>query len=171
MAVIIKYLRYILIHKWYVFVECCKFGIPLMGIIHDMSKFSHCEFFQYARKFYGKYDTEQELRIRFPYGGIKTKESVDNEFNYAWLHHQKSNKHHWQYWILVYDNEPEVVVCLDIPLIHRKELLADWIGANKAINKIHKNNYSPRQWYQDNKHKIMLHPNTREWVEQQIEHL
>lgn len=138
-----------------------------MGIVHDISKFSTSEFLQYARKFYGEYDTEEELRIRFPYGGIRTKESVSSDFDRAWLHHQKANKHHWQYWILVYDNEPKNSVCLDIPMKYRKELLADWIGANKAAN----NGYNNiKDWYSKNKNNIMLHPNTREWIEQQLEH-
>lgn len=33
-------------HKWIVFCLCCKAGIPVRGIMHDLSKFSITEFFQ-----------------------------------------------------------------------------------------------------------------------------
>lgn len=47
-----------------------------------------------------------------------------------------------------------------------KELLADWIGANKAANNGHNN---IKEWYQNNRNNIMLHSNTREWLEEQLE--
>jgi len=33
------FLNYLIRHKWYVFVECCRYGVPWRGISHDMSKF------------------------------------------------------------------------------------------------------------------------------------
>ena len=155
MAVVLKYLRYILIHKWYVFVEYCKLGIPLMGIVHDMSKLYPSEFTAYMNNF-----TKPKLT------GIAPNETDKTNFNYAWLYHQKANKHHWQYWILVYDNDVNKIVCLDIPTKFRKEMLADWIGASKAINN---GANKLTEWYNENKDKIMLHQNTREWIEKQIE--
>lgn len=89
MKMYFEYLKKVLLHKYYVFIECCKLGIPWLGIIHDLSKFLPCEFFAYARYFHGSNPRSAENKPAF---------------DVAWLHHQKSNKHHWQYWILQYDN-------------------------------------------------------------------
>ena len=48
---IFGHLKTILIHKWWVFYYCCKFGIPLQEITHDLSKFSPTEFLE-SIKFY-----------------------------------------------------------------------------------------------------------------------
>lgn len=89
MKTYIRYLASLLKHKWYVFIECCKLGIPWLGIIHDLSKFLPCEFIYYARNFYGDKSPVDCAHSR--------------DFDYAWLHHQKANRHHWQYWLLNYD--------------------------------------------------------------------
>ena len=102
-----KYLWYVIRHKWFVFLECCKLGIPWRGIVHDLHKFSPKEFGAYARYFYGDYRDESEIRfVELPYSQ-KTKQSIKCDFDLAWLHHQKHplGAHHWQYWLLQYDNE------------------------------------------------------------------
>lgn len=88
----IAYLKYIIRHKWFVFIECCRMGIPLRGAIHDMSKFLPSEFFPYARHFYGK-------KVRDKTGYYKPTDTGDPAFDHAWFLHQKRNAHHWQYWI------------------------------------------------------------------------
>ena len=50
---IAKYTWYIIRHKWYVFIECCKLGIIWRGIWHDWHKFLPGEFFPYAIHFNG----------------------------------------------------------------------------------------------------------------------
>ena len=49
----IKYLLYVIQHKYYVFIECWKDGLYWHGITHDLSKFMPSEFFPYARWIYG----------------------------------------------------------------------------------------------------------------------
>lgn len=101
-----KYLKYVLKHKWYVFVECCKLGIPLRGLLHDLSKLLPSEFFPYAHYFYGTWIKESEWHgdkrnyVPWKYTEMGVKEA----FDLAWLKHQKRNKHHWQYWLLVMDS-------------------------------------------------------------------
>jgi len=48
-----EYLIYVLRHKWYVFIECCRVGIIWSGLTHDLSKFLPDEFIPYANYFYG----------------------------------------------------------------------------------------------------------------------
>ena len=142
----------------------------------------------------------------------RTKEDVEHDFDVAWLHHQKRNKHHWQYWLLSpdkpknyyllqefdpvgeiflfdvgqnkhiavfeqgtrdeqYANAKAVAkklnsfpIALPMPDIYRKEMLADWRGAGKAI----KGFDDTVNWYRANKDTMILHPETRAWVEQQL---
>jgi hypothetical protein len=42
------------------------------------------------------------------------------------------------------------------------EMLCDWIGAGKAIMGAKANTPA---WYEKNKERIILHPKTREWIE------
>lgn len=102
----LKYLKYVLKHKWFVFIECCKSGIPLRGMMHDMSKFLPSEFIPYAHYFYGAWckdeDWHGDKRNHIPYEC--TEKGVEEAFDIAWLKHQKRNPHHWQYWLLVNDS-------------------------------------------------------------------
>ncbi|MFA5525633.1 MAG: DUF5662 family protein [Acholeplasmataceae bacterium] len=84
---IVLYLWYIARHKWFVFLECCRLGIPWRGLTHDLSKLRPSEFWAYCRWFYRGSDNGAA-------------------FNVAWLLHQRRNPHHWQYWMLLND-EPD----------------------------------------------------------------
>jgi len=139
----IKYLNYVIRHKWYVFLECWKVGIIWQGITHDFSKLLPSEFFPYSIYFYGNGKN-------------------DKEFDNAWLLHQKRNPHHWQYWLL-YEDEGALKT-LDMPLEYRKEMLCDWRGAGKAIT----GKDNTEKWYEINKNKMLLHRDTRNWVEKNI---
>jgi len=101
-----RYLKYVIRHKWYVFIECCKLGIPLRGIVHDISKLKPSEWIPYARYFYGDnwpdWDKAKHQCHGYPYK--MTKQGISEAFDIAWLHHQNRNKHHWQYWLLVNDS-------------------------------------------------------------------
>ncbi|MEW6726891.1 MAG: DUF5662 family protein [Bacillota bacterium] len=52
---------------------------------------------------------------------------------------------------------------LPMPDRYRKEMLADWHGAGKAQGKP-----DTKAWYLANKDKMLLHPETRDWVEAQL---
>jgi hypothetical protein len=144
-----KYAKYLWLHKKYVFIECCKLGIPFLGIIHDLSKF--IEWNAYAKYFYGTQTDE-----------------VKDAFDYAWLNHQHVNKHHWQRWIIKMDDGGEVIKPMKDR--YRREMLADWIGAGKAIKKTHPDweVLCTKDWYLKNHNNIILHPETRRWIESQL---
>lgn len=152
-----RYMSYLLRHKYYVFIECVKFGIPWLGVIHDWSKFLPSEFIPYMNYFYG--DKSKEIRDKDGY--YKPHNTGDNSFEFAWLLHQKRNKHHWQFWVLTQDTDPTII--FEMPMKYRKEMLADWKGAGKAQGA---NN--TKGWYLKHCHRIMLETNTREWVEEQL---
>ncbi len=161
-----KYLWYVIRHKWFVFCEACKLGVPWLGLVHDLSKLLPGEFIPYARHFYGS-DSHHKNGNRAPKGMqtgrdetgyYKAGDTGDLAFDFAWLLHQKRNRHHWQWWVLPEDDGG--IKVLDMPLRYRREMLADWRGAGRALG-------TPNTWawYAKNKDKMRLHPNTRYWIE------
>ena len=155
-----KYLKYVIRHKWFVFIECCKAGIPWRGLIHDMGKLLPGEFIPYARYFYSR----EDIIRRDKTGYYKPTDTGDKAFDFAWLLHQKRNRHHWQWWVLPEDDGG--VKVLPMPVVFRKEMVCDWKGAGKAQGKTGPGEC--QEWYRANKHKMQLHPDTRAYVEAEI---
>lgn len=137
----LKYMSYILRHKYYVMRECFKIGLYWRGLAHDLSKLLPSEWGPYVNNFYGKAVTE----------------SI--EFKTAWLHHQHRNPHHWQYWLIKEDNGP--LYPLPMPDKYIKEMVADWRSASRA----NKGFDDTINWYEANKHKMILEEETRHRVE------
>ena len=94
-----QYLKYVLRHKWFVFLVGLKLGVPLYQLIlHDWTKFLPREWFPYVNEFYG----DRMVKPKAGYMHVLTPEDI--KFNVAWNHHQKKNDHHWQFWIITLDN-------------------------------------------------------------------
>lgn len=103
-------------HKYYVGKYCFKAGIPLQGILHDLSKFSPVEFFESVKYFQGN---------RSPIEACKE----DKGYSNAWLHHKGRNKHHYHYWFYLSDNDKFPV---KMPFKYAVELICDYLGAGHA---------------------------------------
>lgn len=143
----LKYLSYVIRHKWFVFLACLKLDVPIWrAIIHDWHKFLPCEWFAYAYTFYEK-------------DGSKKKYEENQSFEMAWNHHQKLGKHHWQYWLLTWDRGETKAI--DMPSTYIREMIADWWGAGRAIT----GNWDANTWYDKNKEKMNLSPVTRRLTE------
>lgn len=100
---------------------------------------------------------EYEAYDRYFYGGNKSYKVV-RDFNYAWLHHIHHNPHHWQYWVLQHDDEPEEA--LEMPKNRVIEMICDWWSFSWKSGNLGE----IFDWYE--KHKDMkLHENTRKMVE------
>lgn len=160
-----KYLKYVIRHRWYVFVECCKLGIPWRGLIHDISKFMPDEFFAYTEAFYGKFGYNYK-----PYDphhkntkpedkDIDMHKKAMDRFDKAWLIHQKRNPHHWQFWLSI---DEDRVRMIDMPEVYIKEMIADWRGASRA--KTGKDDV--KNWYTSHISKIRISHVTRKHVEE-----
>lgn len=107
---------------------------------HDQSKYGDKEFDNYRQWF-------------FPVvKGIKSKLG----FNYGWNHHQKSNPHHWQYWLMW---EPEGTSALPMEFNYIIEMLSDWSGMSLKFGDI------PSEFYQKEKSNMLLHPKTVSTIE------
>jgi hypothetical protein len=142
----LQYLRYVTRHKWFVFLACCRLGIPWRGIVHDLCKFLPCEWTPYVDSFYGPQPRTQ---------------AVKESFNRAWLHHQHASPHHWQFWVLRNDDGDTKI--LPMPDAIRREMVADWRGAGRALG-----HPDTAAWYAKNRDNIMLHPDTRAWVVEEL---
>lgn len=155
----IAYLKYVLVHKWFVMLECWKRGLYRLGIIRDFSKFLPSEFVPYAKYFYT--EKGKTVKRRDATGYYKPSDTGQKDFDFSWLLHQKRNKHHWQWWILPQDDGKEKI--FNMPLKYKIEMICDWYGAGRA-----QKSTSVKEWYDKNKNKMRLHPDTRKWVEDNI---
>ena len=159
-----KYLKYLLRHKWFVMIECFKVGLVWRGLKHDLSKFRPCEFIPYAKFFYGDHSPKRDST-----GYYKPTDTGDKAFDFAWLLHQKINDHHWQWWVLPEDDGGTKL--LEMSENAMLEMVCDWVGAGKAqgFQSLSDDIYKEtRIWYNKNKSKIQLNPNTRSAIERII---
>lgn len=150
----IRYLSYVLRHKWFVFVECCRLGIPWRGFVHDLSKFGRREWGAYADHFYGA----QKGAKRDKTGYYKPTDTGDRAFDHAWLHHANRNDHHWQYWTQMIDGEEGQLYAMPENAI--REMVADGRGAGRA-----QGTPDAAAWYDANGKKMLLTATTRTRVE------
>ena len=119
MSAIYKHFKTVCKHKYAVFKECRACGIPVQGMIHDLSKFSITEFASSAKYFQGN---------RSPISAEK--DAIG--YSSAWLHHKGHNKHHWEYWTDFGSNGE--VIPAKIPYKYVVEMICDWIGAGKVYS-------------------------------------
>jgi hypothetical protein len=150
----LRYLSYVIRHKTFVLLAGLATRAPLWRlIIHDYSKFLPSEWFPYVHSFYGNWKWRDRP------------ETVARAFDIAWNHHQKRNKHHWQYWVLINDSDDPKLRPLRMPEDYIREMVADWMGAGRAITGKWG---GVSDWYAKNRDKIILHENTRAKVESLI---
>ena len=149
-----KYLWYVIRHRWFVMIACFKRGLFWRGIKHDWSKFLPSEFFPYARHFYGPNPQKRDAS-----GYYKPTDTGDSAFDFAWMLHQKRNRHHWQWWLLPEDDGGTKV--LEMTNDDILEMVSDWDGAGRAIS----GKEDTAKWYSANNYKMQLHPRTRDKVQ------
>lgn len=159
----LKYLSYVVRHKWFVFLACLKHGLILRGIVHDWNKFLPSEWFAYAEFFYGR---GKVLRDKKRETGYLTPDEIDEikringRFDRAWLMHQHRSSHHWQHHVLREDSGKTKV--LEMPEADTLEMVCDWIGAGRAITG--ETGTTP-DWYSRNCWRMALGSVTRARVE------
>jgi len=154
------YLKYLLRHKWFVSIECWKRGLYFLGLIHDFSKFLPSEFFPYVRFFHGEDATQEARESRY-----QSINHAQRYFQRAWQLHLMRNQHHWQNWMNFQDEGTRII--LEMPKKYAVEMVCDWIGAGRAQGYYNCNKpmEEVNAWYKKNKNRIILHPNTRDFIE------
>lgn len=158
----LKYLIYVLRHKWFVFLGCMWLDVPLhQAILHDWVKFLPIEWPAYVRQFY---NPDGSKRIVRDASGSYDPNAQSIAFRRAWLHHQRQ-PHHWQAWISIGDGGN--LVPLSIPQRFVLEMVADWYGAGRAISGTN----DLARWYASNRERMILEHGTRVRVEEAIQRL
>ncbi len=140
-------MRYTLQHKWFVLIECWKEGLYWQGIVHDLSKFSLTEFYAYSWNFFA-----------IPLELADSGDTYKTLFQYAWLHHQHYNKHHWNYWVVNQVKKealpmPEKYVC---------EMVCDWRAMSRKFGD------TAGDYFSKNQHKMVLHPETLQKIKEKL---
>ena len=101
------------------FYYATKLGIPWLGFIHDLTKFTPTEFLLSVKYFDGR---------RSP--TIIERNYKDN-FSEICVRHTGRNKHHWQYWV---DYTRYEMVVGRIPFKRCLEYAADVLSASRVYN-------------------------------------
>lgn len=169
----IRYIRYILTHKYYCALALISLGHYWQALTHDISKFSPAEFFAYADWF----SDESFLAIKFNCERLKGQ--VDNPeykrrkhaYDAAVLHHYHNNPHHWQYWCYVNRwcfsdvDTTASVIAIEMPDKYVIEMVCDWLAAGKALN----SQQSALDWFNHNESSMLFHTATKAKVRQLLE--
>lgn len=116
--------------------------------LHDDTKENNDEYQAYDEYFYGKRSklTEQKMR-------------------YAWLYHIHQNPHHWQYWVLITDDQG--VVRMDMPYEYIIEMICDWWSFSWANDNV----WEIFDYYESQKKNMKLSKRTKDTVEDILDKL
>ena len=146
-----KHLRTINTHKKIVFIHCLKAGIPLQGLLHDLSKYSPSEFYYGIRYYSG---------TRSPNEG----EREDYGYSKAWMHHKGRNKHHFEYWT-DYNIQANKVMPVKMPLKYVIEMFCDRVAAGKVYKGDAYTDSSPYEYFDGGRARRTIHQETSDFLE------
>jgi hypothetical protein len=146
---IIRYLWYVVRHKFWVGLACLRLGFWWEAVFHDWTKLLPDEFFPYASHFGAGIHKGRDRT-----GYYKPTDTGDLPFEMAWLRHARRNPHHWQYWALPTEDGEKLY---DVPEYWLRVMVCDWWGAGRA----QRTKSNPKEWYAKNKDKIRLSPNSK----------
>ena len=136
-------------HKYWVGYYCFKCGIPLQGIMHDLSKFSPVEFWESVKYYQG---------TSSPIDACKKA----NGYSAAWMHHKGRNKHHYEYWQDNFDNGG---VALKMPYKYAVEMLCDYLGAGRAyMGKDFTYQAEYNWWLNKKKNPLAMHEDNKAFI-------
>ena len=146
---VLIHLSTIMKHKFYVFMYCLMCGFPLIGITHDLSKFSLTEFF---------------TNIKYIEKGISPIEVQKREFGFspAWQHHKGHNPHHYEYWMDRFDDGCYVT---RMPFRYVVEMLCDYLAANKTYLGRRATFSSEYRWWQNQRDLKNMHPDSKRFLD------
>lgn len=153
MAHPIKHFITITRHRHKVIANCFRAGIPIRGLLHDLSKYSPTEFIPGAKHYLG---------TRSPNEG----EREDYGYSKAWMHHKGRNRHHFEYWT-DYNPETRKMSGVKMPRKFLIEMFCDRVAASKIYNGKNYTDSTPLEYFKkgrDNRGTI-INPETSEELE------
>ena len=132
-------------------VHCFKAGIPLRGLLHDLSKFSPAEFIPGIKYYQGTRSPNELERDLFGYSK-------------AWMHHKGRNRHHFEYWTDV-NPATKMYEPVKMPLVFFKEMFCDRVAASKTYQGENYTDEHPLNYFLRGNAKLSMHPETAETLE------
>ncbi|MBQ3792587.1 MAG: catalase [Clostridia bacterium] len=138
-------------HRHAVFVHCCKAGIPVRGLLHDLSKFSPTEFWEGAKYYQG---------TQSPNVGARQERGCSE----AWMHHKGRNKHHFEYWT-DYHPVTKRMSPVKMPLVYVAEMFCDRVAASKTYQGKNYRESHPLEYFLKGKDHRVIHPETSDLLE------
>lgn len=133
MAHPIKHFLTITHHRHKVIANCFRAGIPIRGLLHDLSKYSPTEFIPGAKYFQGHRSPNEGEREAYGYSK-------------AWMHHKGRNKHHFEYWT-DYDKITKRMKGVKMPRKYLIEMFCDRVAASKIYNKENYTDSKPLEYF------------------------
>ena len=136
-------------HKHWVFHYSVKCGIPWLGLIHDLSKFSPIEFFESVKYYTGN-------------GSPINRAKADKGYSSAWFHHRGRNKHHYEYWVDWLDDGG---IPVKIPYKYVVEMVCDYLAAARTYTKKEFSYQNEYEWWYVRKQHANMHEDTKNFLE------
>lgn len=147
---LIKHFCIVTKHKFIVFSWCFSMGYFWLGLKHDLSKYSFCEFIESA-KYYNGVQSPIDIAKRV------------KGYSIAWQHHKGHNKHHWEYWLDKLGTKENIAI--KMPFKHVVEMFCDFIGAGKSYSKKYWNFDTPITYHNATKQSRIFNDKTLELFE------
>ena len=139
------YAAYLLRHKSRVFAHSLILGVPIRGLLHDMSKLHPLEWKGIGRQFYP--------------GSQAEKDGNAGLFTQAKEHHRRRNLHEVDHW---YRDDG---TCEAIPGAILREVMADWAAfGGLCFNKVAVREHA-RRCYEKWGRNYRMHKDSRAWIE------
>lgn len=138
-------------HRHMVIRHCIKAGIPLQGLLHDLSKYMPEEFIPGVLNYQG---------TRSP----NERERETKGYSRAWLHHKGRNKHHFEYWT-DYNVETKRVTPVPMPRKYIVEMFCDRVAASKIYNGDNYRDEDSLNYFLRAKGKREINPKTSKEIE------
>ena len=140
-------------HRFIVFILCLKCGIPIRGLLHDLSKYSPVEFFE-GVKYYQKGKQSPVIAAK-----------IKNGYSKAWLHHKGRNKHHSEYW---FDHNAPFKAPI-IPYKYAVEMICDKIAAGKVYKGKKYTNLEPYYYWTKHRDEEMVNKKIQGFITEVFE--
>lgn len=144
----VKHFKTVTKHRNLVMLYCFRAGIPVQGLLHDLSKYSPSEFLVGMKYYQGDHSPNDAERY-------------DKGYSAAWLHHKGRNRHHFEYWT-DYNIKSRTVEPVEMPVRYVIEMFCDRVSACRVYNGDKFDNTIPLAYLENHGTKIPIHPATYE---------
>ena len=147
-----KHFKTVTQHRHKVIAHAFKAGIPLRGLLHDLSKYSPTEFLTGARFYKGTRSPNDGERAAYGYSK-------------AWMHHKGRNRHHFEYWT-DYNPQTKRLEPVKMPIKFVKEMFCDRVAAGRVYLGDKFTNDNPINYFKNGRAKDFMHPKTAKLLEE-----